>query len=139
LEFYFTSAMAAFPGFLTEITPFHIHWHVQLSVRAGFPKTFIFALPGAQGAVTDGTQGIGVNTPAAAVVACITVGFVGDEHIPKEGMFEPDTLSAIVATGILPHFGRIGSATTSDDGIEPKVHWSIAPVVTNFPINPKCS
>jgi hypothetical protein len=34
-----------------------------------------------------GMQGIGVNTPCAAVVAEATVGFARDMHIPKGGIF----------------------------------------------------
>lgn len=39
--------------------------------------------PGIQGAVVTGMQGIGVKTPNAAAVAEATVGFAGDEHMPK--------------------------------------------------------
>ena len=70
--YYFTSAMAAFPGFCTEIIPCHIHWHLQLLVRTGVPFTFISALPGAHGPVMAGTQGCGVNVPIAADVAVCT-------------------------------------------------------------------
>jgi hypothetical protein len=72
LRFYFTVALALFPGFWTEITPDHIHEHVQLSVSAGEPFTFISALPGAHGAVMAGTHGCGVNVPKAADVAVAT-------------------------------------------------------------------
>jgi hypothetical protein len=72
LSFYFTVALALFPGFWTEITPDHIHEHVQLSVSAGEPFTFISALPGAHGAVMAGTHGCGVNVPKAADVAVAT-------------------------------------------------------------------
>jgi len=69
---YFTVATAEFPGFLTVITPPHIHEHVQLSVRAGVFDTFISAVPGAQGDVIAGTHGCGVNVPIAAEVATDT-------------------------------------------------------------------
>ena len=61
--------MAALPGFWTEMVPPHMHIHVQPSVRAGALSTFICEVPGAQGAETDGTHGIGVNVPIAADVA----------------------------------------------------------------------
>jgi hypothetical protein len=69
---HFTFALAAFPGFLIEIVPFHIHEHVQLSVRAGVFFTFICALPGVQADTMAGTQGCGVNVPIAADVAVCT-------------------------------------------------------------------
>lgn len=131
---YLTFATAELPGFFTVMTPLHMHWHVQLSSSAGDPSTFIIALPGAQGAVTAGTQGIGVSVPMAADVACATWGLFIVWHSPKGSMLVFGTLSSIVAMSILPHFGRIGTLTVSDDGVVPKVHWSIAPVVTSFPI-----
>ena len=39
--------------------------------------------PTIQGAAVAGTHGIGVSTPSAAAVAAATVGFAGDEHMPK--------------------------------------------------------
>jgi hypothetical protein len=44
-------------------------------------------LPGIQGATRTGTQGIGVRTPSAAVVAAATVGFERDVHIMKPVIF----------------------------------------------------
>lgn len=69
---YFTSAMAVFPGFVMVIEPPHMHMHLQLSVRAGTPFTFIFALPGAHADVMAGVHGCGVNVPMAADVAVAT-------------------------------------------------------------------
>jgi hypothetical protein len=43
--------------------------------------------PGAHGAGVTGMQGIGVNTPRAAVVAAATVGFAMEEQVPKGEMF----------------------------------------------------
>lgn len=43
-------------------------------------------------------------------------------------------ISMVVAISMLQHLGRRGTVTISDDGANPNVHWSIAPIVTNFPI-----
>lgn len=56
-------------------------------------------VPGTQGAGITGTQGAGVGTPAAAAVAAITAGFVGELHIPKGGILAMGAKSAIVAAG----------------------------------------
>ena len=64
--------MAVFPGFVMVIEPAHIHEHVQLSVRAGVPFTFIIALPGAHADIMAGTHGCGVSVPMAADVAADT-------------------------------------------------------------------
>jgi hypothetical protein len=75
---HFTVAIAVFPGFVIEIFPPHIHKHLLLSVSADIFITFTCALPGAHGAVTAGTQGIGVSTPIAADVAEATAGLDKD-------------------------------------------------------------
>lgn len=70
---------------------------------------------------------MGVSTPIAADVAEATVGFDSDWHMPKGIMLVMGMMSIIVAIGILPHIGRIGTTTISVDGAMPNVHWSIAP------------
>ena len=47
------------------------------------PPTVTVGEPGAQGAATTGTQGIGVSTPSAAEVAAATVGFERLKHMPN--------------------------------------------------------
>lgn len=123
-----------FPGFVIEILPPHVHIHLLLSVSAGMFITFTWALPGAHGVVITGTHGIGVSTPIAADVAEATVGLDKDWHIPNVGMFVPGIMSIVVAISILPHLGRRGTVTTKAVGVIPKLHWSIAPIVTNLPI-----
>ena len=54
--------------------------------------------------------------------------------MPKVGIFVVGIMSLIVAISILPHFGRDASVTTREHGVVPKLHWSDAPFVTNFPI-----
>ena len=47
--------------------------------------------PGVHGAAVAGTQGAGVGTPAAAVVAAATAGFDGVVHIPNGMMLTKGT------------------------------------------------
>lgn len=54
-----------------------------LLFRHGFPPTVMVGLPGAQGDVVTGIQGMGVRTPSAAAVAEATVGLANELHIPK--------------------------------------------------------
>jgi hypothetical protein len=85
--------------------------------------------PGTHGAGVDGTHGMGVNTPRAAAVAAATVGFDGDEHIPNGMMFTSGLLSMIFASGVLVSTWLAGK-TTRLLGAAPKLHWSIAPILT---------
>ena len=90
--------------------------------------------PGIHGAAITGTQGIGVSTPMAAAVADATVGLAIDWHIPNGMMFAIGLLSMMFAIGLFCTFGRVGSTTINDDGAIPKLHCSIAPAQTNFPM-----
>lgn len=81
-----------------------------------------------------GMQGIGVNAPIAAAVADATVGFANDWHMPKGIMLTIGILSMMLAISILPHLGRSGTMTDRVDGAIPKLHCSIAPIHTKFPI-----
>ena len=107
--------------------------HLLLSVKAGMFITFTIVLPGAHGATITGTHGIGVSTPMAADVAEATVGLAIDRHIPKVGILA-GVKSIGVANNIVIHFGRSGTVTINEQGVIPWLHWSIAPIVTNFPI-----
>ena len=49
-------------------------------------------------------------------------------------MFVIGTKSMMFAISILPHLGLKGTVTISEEGAIPKVHWSIAPIHTKFPI-----
>ena len=115
-----------------EICPPHAHIHLPLSSKAGSWQTLTWAA-GFQGAVITGMQGIGVRTPIAAAVAAATCGFDIDWHIPKGFMFTIGAKSIMFAIGIFWFIGRIPT-TEKGDGAIPKLHLSIAPVVTNFPI-----
>jgi len=75
------------PAKVTSIIPAHMHMHLQLSSKAGMFFTNTVGSPGTQGATVLGMQGMGVNTPEAAVVAEATVGFAKDWHIPKVAIF----------------------------------------------------
>lgn len=94
-----------------------------------------FTCPGgAHGAVMTGTQGMGVNTPIAAEVADATVGLASDWHMPNGMMLDIGAMSMMLAISILPHLGRSGTVTINVDGAIPKLHCSIAPIHTKFPI-----
>ena len=61
--------------------------HVQALFKAGIFAIMVLVQPGVQGAGVTGMQGIGVNTPSAAVVAAATVGFANEVHMAKGGIF----------------------------------------------------
>jgi hypothetical protein len=56
-----------------------------------------------------------------------------DWHIPNVGMLA-GVKSIVVAISMFIHLGRRGTVTISEHGAIPKLHWSIAPIVTKFPI-----
>ena len=115
------------------MTPPQAQTHLALLISAGMFITFTCP-GGAQGAVITGTQGIGVSTPQAAAVAEATVGLAIDVHMPKGSMLDMGAMSMMFAISIFPHLGRKGTVTISDDGAIPKLHCSIAPIQTKFPI-----
>jgi hypothetical protein len=117
------------PGKPIWITPPHVHMHLDVLFKAGWPPIMQVAEPGTHGAVT-GTQGIGVNTPKAAAVAEATVGFAMDVHIPKVGMLVIGIQSAIVAAGVPAMVLLVGN-TTRAEGATPKEHIITAPAVTS--------
>lgn len=76
-----------------------------------------------------GTQGIGVNTPDAAVVAAETVGLASELHIMNGGILAIGALSMILAVSG-PSLSTLGFSTTNDDGAVPKLHCKVAPMHT---------
>jgi hypothetical protein len=62
-------------------------------------------------------------------VAAATVGFEGEEHIPKGMILTIGMWSIILAPGVVTSTLLTGS-TTSVLGANPKVHWSVAPAQT---------
>jgi hypothetical protein len=86
--------------------------------------------PGAHGAGVSGIQGIGVKTPAAAVVAAATSGLEGALHIPKVGMFTVGALSMMVAARVCAMTLFCGR-TIRELGAAPKLHCSVAPMHTS--------
>ena len=79
--------VATWPGTVMEMTPAHMHMHLDVSLSAGIPPIMTLGDPGAHGVVVFGTQGIGVRTPRAADVAAATVGLARLVHAPNVGMF----------------------------------------------------
>jgi len=107
--------------------------HLQASWSAGlFAISTVFD-PGVQGAGITGTQGAGVGTPSAALVAAATAGLDWVVHRPKVGMFFIGTLSKIVAAGG-PAMVLFSGVTTKAHGARPKLQVIIAPAVTSFGI-----
>jgi hypothetical protein len=125
-------------GEVMVIAPPHEQVQVEEMFRAGIPPSITVGEPGAHGATVTGMQGIGVRTPSAAAVAAATVGFEGDMHIPKVGMFTIGLLSMMQAAGVVM-FVLFNGSTASAAGAAPKLHIIIVPVVTNGGINgPLC-
>ncbi len=116
-------------GVMIWMTPPQLHWQVEPNVSAGRLPTIVFAAPGFHGVVT-GTQGIGVSTPSAAVVAAATVGFDGLMHIPNGGMLVMGAKSMIDAAGLPSTITRADGITLSTEGAAPKLHMSWAVAVT---------
>ena len=85
--------------------------------------------PVTHGATVIGTHGIGVSTPIAAVVAAITVGLEGLEHMPNGGTFTIGAKSIMVAAGV-PASTPVAGKTVSVDGAAPKLHCMTAPAQT---------
>jgi hypothetical protein len=75
-------------------------------------------------------QGIGVNTPKAAVVAAATSGLEGDMHIPKGMILVIGMWSMMLASGIWFVNTLFVGRTTSELGAAPNVHCIIAPMQT---------
>jgi len=95
-------------------------------LRAGIPPTRTVGEPGAHGAVVTGIQGMGVNTPWAAVVADATVGFEIAWHMPKGMMFT----NGFVVHDISYWHGCLDPVQRKyhqSSGANPKLHLSIAP------------
>ena len=114
--------------------PPHAQKHLQLLINAGRCDTLTIGEPGAHGAAITGMHGIGVRTPHAAAVAEATVGFDIDWHMPKGRILLMGAKSMMFAANMFPTRGRVGSKTMRVPGAIPKLHFSIAPIVTNVPI-----
>jgi hypothetical protein len=111
--------------------PHQEHMHLSPPQTTGPAVLSIFGFVGAQGAVTAGTHGIGVKTPAAAAVAAATDGFDGALHIPNGAMLTIGIQSVTVAIGrphaIISPFGT----TVRGVGIVPNEHMQIAPLTAS--------
>jgi hypothetical protein len=75
------------PGNATVITPAHIQLRMEVLFSAGKFFSSTVGEPGVHGAGVLGTQGIGVSTPRAALVAEATAGFARLMHAPNGMMF----------------------------------------------------
>jgi hypothetical protein len=122
------------PGTTTWITPPHWHINFELLLSAGWLEINTVGAPGTQGAVVTGTQGCGVNTPIAALVAAATAGLVRVVHIPKGAIFTMGLLSMILATGWEDVTTILSGKTVRMPGATPKLHCNVAPLHTANPI-----
>jgi|SRR5262249_52064425 len=125
------------------MTPPHVHWQVQVDVRAGMLPICVSIAPGFHGPAITGMQGAGVSTPMAAEVAAATAGFDGVVHIPNGGMFVIGIMSWIVPAGLPSTRTRFVGSTLSVDGAIPKLQVNVAVAVTfggiGPPFVPACS
>jgi hypothetical protein len=117
-----------------EMTPPQLHINLLELLRAGLPRINTVGAPGAQGAAVTGTQGCGVSTPKAAVVAAATCGLLKVVHIKKGMMFFIGMLSIMVAAGIAEALTIFSGVTIRLLGAVPKLHASNAPLHTCCPI-----
>src|SRR5690242_955806 len=115
-----------------EITPAHMHMHLDVLSSAGWLPIITVGAPGTQGAVVAGMQGIGVSTPKAAAVAAATVGLAGDMHMPKGMMLTIGMWSMMFAAGTPPHWVRLIGRTCKALGAMPIVHIRLAPRTTSW-------
>jgi hypothetical protein len=118
------------PGVTTWITPPQTHIKLQVESTEGMLPIMTVGTPGTQGAAVAGTQGIGVNTPSAAVVALATVGLAMLEHMPNVGMLTMGMLSITFAAGRPPAMTRLAGRTCNAAGAIPKLHAIMLPLVT---------
>jgi hypothetical protein len=126
-----TACTNAWPGVMTEITPAHMHAHVEVLVSAGTPLTFTVADPGVHGPGVTGMHGCGVKTPCAAAVAAMTCGLDGLMHKPKGGMFTVGTKSLIVhAIVVATTVPGVAVRNAGGGGLVPIEHLIWAPVET---------
>ncbi len=70
-----------------EIAPPHMQFNLQVLFNAGMPPCNMVEVPGSQGAVVAGIQGMGVSVPNAAVVAAATWGLARELHMPNGRIF----------------------------------------------------
>ena len=111
------------------ITPPQLHISFDELFKVGILPNSTFGLPGIQGAMVIGIQGIGVKTPSAAAVAAATIGLAGLIHIPKGKIFINGLLSIILAAGMVA-ITRFTGKTTRLEGAAPKEHFRLAPIQT---------
>ena len=111
------------------MAPPQVHINLELLFSAGMLPISTVGEPGAHGAGVTGMQGMGVNTPMAAVVAEATAGLARLLHMPKGGMLTSGIWSMMLASGV-PVTVRLVGSTTKEPGATPKLHCRVAPMQT---------
>src|SRR5690349_2886173 len=79
--------------------PPQLHMSWQLTSTAGMARLIVGGVPGIQGEVAMGTQGIGVSTPRAAAVAAATVGLAIEVQAPNGGTLATGAKAEMLAEG----------------------------------------
>lgn len=117
------------PGMLNVITPPQTQFRQEVSFSAGKFDVGTVGAPATHGAGVFGTQGMGVRTPAAAVVADDVAGKASELQTPKGGMFTIGLWSMMFPASMKPDFIILGVAM-KEDGAAPNVHFIVALVTT---------
>ena len=104
------------------MTPPHMHISFDVSFSAGIWFSGFVGDPGVHGAAAVfGTHGIGVNTPAAAVVAEAVAGKAGQLQTPNGLIFTIGLLSRMYPASCIPDLICFGVAENTE-GAAPNVH-----------------
>lgn len=119
-------SVVAWPGLVIEMMPSQVQLHFETSSSAGMLAIITVDAPGAHGAGIAGTHGMGVSTPAAAVVAVAVAGKVGALQAPNGMIFNMGLWSMMLAAGWLPQLTLFTGRTIRDEGAAPKLHDNIA-------------
>lgn len=107
---------------LMEITPPHMQKVLAELPSVGMPPIITMGAVGIQGETVAGMQGIGVNTPSAAVVAAATVGLAIELQTPNGTMFTNGLKSMMFAAGLFSAETMLVGSTLRVEGAAPKVH-----------------
>ena len=114
--------------------PAHTHMVLLVSNKAGFFPILVFLATGFQGITGRGIQEEGTNTGTGPAIFQF-IGFAGDLHCPKAGIFKKGIISNLLAKGLAIFVVvQFKGSTTIDFGPEPKEHLILAPLQTHLGI-----
>jgi len=122
------------PGFSTVIFPAQIHMVLLDCNMAAFPPIFNFLATGLHGIIGMGMHEPGTKTGTGPAIFQF-IGFAGDLHVPKAGIFSMGIKSISVARGlVLPVIAIAKGKTSISLAPAPNVHFILAPIQTHFGI-----